>query len=194
VCYWRDKNKGNCCNQKQSAMRSRQSIEMVVGATTKTKHAPSVSSSRGRPICSTISRAFVMMLAPVRHTIPAISSEYHRAPFRITYLRCRGSDMRRRGAQRERASTSTRVCTSFDPSHTMPIPITLIFPLCLNAHTHTHTHTHAHTFPPSLQQHSNYQLTRGRGSRGKLTRKTSSKCTCVRAAGSRTGRRGCPRA
>ena len=31
------------------------------------------------PICSTISRALVMMLAPVQHTIPAISIEYQRA-------------------------------------------------------------------------------------------------------------------
>jgi len=31
------------------------------------------------PICSTISRALVMMFAPVQHTMPAISIEYQRA-------------------------------------------------------------------------------------------------------------------
>lgn len=43
-------------------------------------HIPSVSSSRGLPICSTSLRASVMMFAPVWHTMPAISIENHRDP------------------------------------------------------------------------------------------------------------------
>lgn len=37
------------------------------------------------PICSTISLAFVMMLAPVQHTIPAISMLYQRALYKTIF-------------------------------------------------------------------------------------------------------------
>ena len=46
---------------------------------------PSVSSSRGRPSLEHRRLASEMMLAPVWVTTPAISIEYHRAPFLITY-------------------------------------------------------------------------------------------------------------
>ena len=46
---------------------------------------PSVSSSRGRPIYSMRVRESLMMLPPVWVTIAAISIEYQRAPFFMTY-------------------------------------------------------------------------------------------------------------
>ena len=49
--------------------------------------------NRTDPICSTISRALVMMLAPVQHTIPAISIEYQRA------LGGKGEEGGRRGGE-----------------------------------------------------------------------------------------------
>lgn len=45
---------------------------------------PSVSSSSGRPICSTSFRDIWMMDAPVKQVMPAISIECQRAPLRMT--------------------------------------------------------------------------------------------------------------
>ena len=45
---------------------------------------PSVSSSSGRPICSTSLRASLMSSAPVYVTMPAMGIERQRAPLRMT--------------------------------------------------------------------------------------------------------------